>query len=157
MSIRDVDPPEGEPTFVFTDIEGSSALWEAVPESMRRSLRIHDALMHAACAAQQGYAVKSEGDAFMIAFAEPRQAMGFAHLVQQTLAKMTWPSELEAAQLARGMGSRTAPTCDRPIWCLPSMGYCSAYRRFCRIGCNTARQTDGRICSTPSSASAAPC
>ena len=95
LSIRDVEPPEGEPTFVFTDIEASSALWEAVPDAMRRALRIHDALMHAACSAHHGYAVKSEGDAFMIAFAEPRQAMGFAHLVQQTLAKMTWPKELE--------------------------------------------------------------
>ena len=70
------------PTFVFTDIEGSSALWEAVPEAMRRSLRMHDALMQAACASQNRYAVKSEGDAAM-RFEQPSDAMGFAHVVQR--------------------------------------------------------------------------
>ena len=103
MSSRQVEPPQGAPTFVFTDIEGSSALWEAVPEAMRRSLRMHDALMQAACASQNGYAVKSEGDAFMLAFEQPSDAMGFAHVVQQTLAKLTWPEALEEAQRARGV------------------------------------------------------
>ncbi len=103
MTVRDVKPPEGKPTFVFTDIEGSSALWEAVPEAMGRALRAHDALMHAACASQNGYAVKAEGDAFMIAFEEPRDAIHFAQLVQQTLARMTWPEALEAEQRKRGL------------------------------------------------------
>jgi class 3 adenylate cyclase/tetratricopeptide (TPR) repeat protein len=103
MKAPEIDPPVGEPTFVFTDIEASSALWEAVPDAMGRALRAHDTLMYAACAATGGYAVKAEGDAFMIAFAECREAVLFAQTVQQTLAQISWPSDLEMAQRARGV------------------------------------------------------
>jgi class 3 adenylate cyclase/tetratricopeptide (TPR) repeat protein len=103
MTASETEPPSGAPTFVFTDIQGSSALWEAVPESMGRALRAHDALMHAAYAATGGYPVKAEGDAFMIAFAESRDAVHFAQSVQQTLAQMSWPTDLKDFHRRQGI------------------------------------------------------
>ena len=42
--------PSGTVTFLFTDIEGSTALWEQAPEAMRAALARHDALLRAAVA-----------------------------------------------------------------------------------------------------------
>jgi len=39
--------PSGTVTFLFTDIEGSTSLWESAPESMRAALERHDAILHA--------------------------------------------------------------------------------------------------------------
>ena len=97
------EPPEGAPTFVFTDIEASSALWEAVPGAMARALRAHDALMFCACSTRKGYVVKAEGDAFMIAFATAEDAINFALLTQQALAQLSWPRLLEQEQADRGV------------------------------------------------------
>ena len=39
------DRPTGTVTFLFTDIEGSTQLWERHPEEMRVALARHDAIM----------------------------------------------------------------------------------------------------------------
>ena len=38
-------PPAGTITFLFTDIEGSTKLWERCPDAMRPALARHDALL----------------------------------------------------------------------------------------------------------------
>ena len=43
--------PSGTVTFLLTDVEGSTALWEEAPELMRPALARHDALFEAAVAA----------------------------------------------------------------------------------------------------------
>src|SRR5262245_62120801 len=48
--------PSGTVTFMFTDIEGSTDLWEHAPEAMRAALARHDQIMHEAIAAAGGYA-----------------------------------------------------------------------------------------------------
>ena len=47
-------PPEGTVTFLFTDIEGSTQLWEKQPDTMRLALARHDALMRTAIDANDG-------------------------------------------------------------------------------------------------------
>jgi class 3 adenylate cyclase len=37
--------PSGTVTFLLTDIEGSTALWERLPEEMRETVARHDALL----------------------------------------------------------------------------------------------------------------
>src|ERR671913_133220 len=54
--------PSGTVTFLFTDIEGSTARWEHHPEAMRAALAQHDALVRAAVAEHQGHVVKTTGD-----------------------------------------------------------------------------------------------
>jgi class 3 adenylate cyclase len=60
--------PSGTVTFLFTDIGGSTQLWERQPEAMQAALTHHDALVRAAIEAHGGYVFKTVGDAFCAAF-----------------------------------------------------------------------------------------
>ena len=51
--------PGGTITFLFTDIEGSTSLWEAYPDGMQSALRQHDRLLRQAIEAQGGYVFKT--------------------------------------------------------------------------------------------------
>src|SRR5215217_6172992 len=55
-------------TFLFTDVEGSTRLWEAQPRAMSVALARHDALLHAAIESAGGTVFKTVGDAFCAAF-----------------------------------------------------------------------------------------
>ncbi|MDE0882788.1 MAG: adenylate/guanylate cyclase domain-containing protein [Myxococcota bacterium] len=103
MSPSQLNAPDGDVTFVFTDIEASSALWEAASDGMARALREHDVLMREVAATTRGYEVKAEGDAFMLAFESPQDALEFTRLAQDNLARLGWPEALENAQAERGM------------------------------------------------------
>jgi predicted ATPase/class 3 adenylate cyclase/Tfp pilus assembly protein PilF len=60
--------PSGTVTFLFTDIEGSTRLWDQHPEAMRVALAQHDTLLRAAIKQHNGYVFKTVGDAFCAAF-----------------------------------------------------------------------------------------
>lgn len=83
--------PSGTVTFLFTDIEGSTKLWELHPELMRAALARHDALMRETISASSGYIFKTIGDAFCAAFAEPKSALEAAVATQLALNSETWP------------------------------------------------------------------
>src|SRR3954452_19560904 len=72
------DLPSGTVTFLFTDIEGSTARWEHRPESMRAALARHDALLRAAIEEHGGHVVKTMGDAVHAAFARAQDGVGVA-------------------------------------------------------------------------------
>ena len=61
--------PTGTITFLFTDIEGSTQLWEQSPEAMRLALARHDTLLRQAIEVHGGHVFKTVGDAFCAAFA----------------------------------------------------------------------------------------
>ena len=61
-AVEVLQPPSGTVTFLFTDIERSTQLWESAPEAMRPALERHDALLRAAIDAHDGYVVKTTGD-----------------------------------------------------------------------------------------------
>ncbi len=67
--------PSGTVTFLFTDIEGNTALWEAQPDAMSVALARHDALMREAIASQNGCVFRTVGDAFCAAFATAPEAL----------------------------------------------------------------------------------
>jgi class 3 adenylate cyclase len=48
------DLPEGTVTFLFTDIEGSTRLWEQHPQAMAGALARHDQIMRQAIATEAG-------------------------------------------------------------------------------------------------------
>ena len=83
--------PRGTVTFLFTDIEGSTRLWEELPDAMRYALARHDALLRSAIEQQDGYVFKTIGDAFCAAFHTAPDALTAALLAQQALTSEPWP------------------------------------------------------------------
>jgi class 3 adenylate cyclase len=88
--------PVGRVTLVFTDIQGSTRLWEVRPELARNALRAHDAVMRSTLHRHGGYEVKTEGDAFMVAFPTCQNAVRFCLDAQRTLHSHPWSPELLA-------------------------------------------------------------
>ena len=84
--------PAGEVTFLFTDLVGSTALWERFPEEMPRAYEIHDAVLRSAAEAGGGIVYKAIGDAFQVAFADPVAALVAARAAQRDLAEAVWPT-----------------------------------------------------------------
>jgi class 3 adenylate cyclase len=67
--------PTGTVTFLFTDIEGSTRLWEQHPAAMRDALARHDELLRQAIEAHGGHVFKTIGDQFCAAFATAPDAI----------------------------------------------------------------------------------
>src|SRR5919202_2450875 len=88
------DLPTGTVTFLFTDIEGSTALWEQQPAAMRHALVRHDALVEQLVAAQQGQVVRprGEGDSRFAVFARATDAVAAAATLQQAFYAEPWPT-----------------------------------------------------------------
>jgi hypothetical protein len=62
------EPASGTLIFLFTDVEGSTRLWERLPEAMKAALERHDRILQAAVAASGGRVVKTTGDGIMAVF-----------------------------------------------------------------------------------------
>ena len=84
--------PSGTVTLLFTDIEGSTRLWEAEPEPMGAALRRHDAILRAAVEDAAGYVFKTVGDAFCAAFETAQLAAEAALSAQRVLIAEEWPT-----------------------------------------------------------------
>jgi len=74
--------PSGTVTFLFTDIEESTPLWEKFPEAMKAALARHDAIIKTAIEAQKGHIIKSTGDGFHAAFETALEAVNAAVAAQ---------------------------------------------------------------------------
>ena len=59
------DTASGTFTFLFTDLEGSTRLWERFPQPMKRALERHDSILLTAVTAAGGKVVKTTGDGLM--------------------------------------------------------------------------------------------
>src|SRR5580692_5174131 len=84
--------PSGTVTLLFSDIAGSTRLWEAEPDAMGAALRRHDDILRSAIESADGYVFKTVGDAFCAAFGTPRQAVGAAVRAQLDVHGETWPT-----------------------------------------------------------------
>jgi predicted ATPase/class 3 adenylate cyclase/DNA-binding CsgD family transcriptional regulator len=82
--------PTGTVTFLFTDIEGSTALWELNPPAMQRALARHDALLRDAIDRHRGQAFKSTGDGLCAVFSVAADAVLAAVAAQQRLIAEPW-------------------------------------------------------------------
>lgn len=80
--------PSGVVTYLFTDIEGSTRLWEREPERMPRALAHHDVIVRAAVEGHRGTVVKMTGDGAHATFEDPLDAVSAALRLQQGLADM---------------------------------------------------------------------
>src|SRR5918998_572234 len=84
--------PSGTVTFVLTDVEGSTALWEEAPEAMREALARHDVLFEEAVAKHGGIHIRprGEGDSRFAVYASATDAVAAALAIQRTFAAEAW-------------------------------------------------------------------
>jgi class 3 adenylate cyclase len=86
------EPASGTLIFLFTDVEGSTRLWERLPEAMKAALERHDRILQAAVAASGGRVVKTTGDGIMAVFSSAAAAVRACLTAQQDLAAEPWGS-----------------------------------------------------------------
>jgi predicted ATPase/class 3 adenylate cyclase len=84
------DLPSGTVTFLFTDLEGSSRLWEEHPDAMQDALACHDEILRESVESRAGFVVKTMGDGFHAAFATAGDALSAAIDAQRALAAEGW-------------------------------------------------------------------
>lgn len=82
--------PGSTTTFLCTDIEGSTQLWERYPDAMRRALARHDVLLHEVVAAHGGTVFKTSGDGVYAAFSHASAALAAAIASQRALQAEPW-------------------------------------------------------------------
>jgi predicted ATPase/class 3 adenylate cyclase len=83
-------PPTGTVTFLFTDIEGSTKLWEDNAPAMQAALARHDELLRSSIEDHGGYVFKTVGDAFCCAFRTAPDALKAALEIQHRLLSEEW-------------------------------------------------------------------
>jgi predicted ATPase/class 3 adenylate cyclase len=86
--------PSGTVTLLFSDIAGSTRLWEAEPGAMAAALRRHDTILRSAIEGADGYVFKTVGDAFCAAFDTPQVAVEVAVQAQLSLLEEPWPTSV---------------------------------------------------------------
>ena len=102
--------PSGTVTFLFTDTEGSTQLWEAAPDAMRAALAWHDSILRVAIEAHDGYVFATGGDGFAAAFARAGDALAAGEKARMALVSEEWPEE---APLRVRMALHTGEAAER--------------------------------------------
>src|SRR5260370_24038211 len=70
-----IDLPTGTVTFLFTDIESSTQLWEKYPEAMKPALARHDSILKESIESNNGHIIKTTGDGAHAVFATAMDAV----------------------------------------------------------------------------------
>jgi predicted ATPase/class 3 adenylate cyclase len=96
--------PTGTVTFLFTDLESSTRLWEQHPAAMKAALARHDEILRRAVEAQGGHVVKATGDGFHAVFGAAEDAVDAAVTAQRELSSERWD---ETGPLRVRMGLHT--------------------------------------------------
>src|SRR5437667_8486493 len=84
--------PLGTVTFLFTDIEGSTQLLQALGLEYRRVLEHHHEILRTAISRAGGIEISTEGDAFFAVFRSAIDGLSAAVAAQRQLAKAHWPT-----------------------------------------------------------------
>ena len=103
--------PTGTVTFLFTDLEGSTRLWEEHPDAMRAALARHDEILREAVEKHEGHVVKTTGDGLHAAFAVATDAATAAVEAQRALLVEEWALP-EPLRVRMGLHTGTAEIRD---------------------------------------------
>ena len=102
--------PTGTVTFLFTDLVGSTRLWDQFPAEMEVALARHDEIMRSSIAAHGGYIFATGGDGFAVAFERAAGAVDAAIAAQRLLGAEPWP---EGMALSVRMGVHSGEAHER--------------------------------------------
>ena len=91
----------GTLAFLFTDIAGSTRLWERLPQAMKAALERHDVILHESIEASAGRVIKTTGDGMMAVFPTAVEGVTASVAAQLALAAEPWH---ETGRCASGMG-----------------------------------------------------
>src|SRR6202521_4474041 len=97
--------PTGTITFLFTDIEGSTRLWERHHAAMQQALAHHDAILRDAIESNDGYLVKTTGDGAHAAFAIAADAIAASLAAQRALTAHAWGELSITSRMAMHSGA----------------------------------------------------
>src|SRR5215212_4384704 len=106
------DLPSGTVTFLFTDIEGSTALWERDRHAMATAVARHLTLLRDAVAAHTGVVFKVVGDAVQAAFPTAPDAVAAALDAQRALVQQAWPAPVGALPVRMALHTTAATPQD---------------------------------------------
>ena len=112
MASADLRPLTPDPpfTFLFTDIEGSTQLWEQHPEAMKAALARHDAILRGAIESHGGRVFKTVGDSFYAVFPNAPDAVCAALDAQRAIQAENWGKTIIKVRM--GLHSGTAEARD---------------------------------------------
>jgi predicted ATPase/class 3 adenylate cyclase len=111
----------GTLTFLFTDLEGSSQLWERFPNAMTPALARHDAILRTAVEAWDGQVIKTTGDGLMAIFSSVTAAVQACITAQRGLREEPWADTgdlrvrmgLHSGEAETRVGDYFGPTVNR--------------------------------------------
>eukprot|EP00762_Andalucia_godoyi_P007478 ANDGO_07853.mRNA.1 Adenylate cyclase len=90
----DARAPDGDVYFIFTDVESSTRIWEAMPDVMEKCLEVQFHIFRRLIDKYKLYECKTEGDAIMIAGGDPFAVVNWCMEAQLELFNYHWPSIL---------------------------------------------------------------
>lgn len=102
--------PTGTVTFLFSDIEGSSRLWELHPELMPDVIGRHDDVLGTAVATHGGVVFATAGDGLAAVFVRASDALDAARAIRSALDAEPWP---EPVDLRVRLGIHTGEAIER--------------------------------------------
>jgi len=123
----EIPPPVGQVVLAFTDIVNSTHLWDVNETAMRTAVTMHHQLLRRHVRICGGYEVKTEGDAFMVAFTAVSAALLWCSSVQMLLLDEPWPKEIldlpesrevrdaNGTLILRGLSLRMGIHCGTPV------------------------------------------
>ena len=115
--------PSGTVTFLLTDLEGSTRMWEQDPEAMKPAMVRHDEILEKTIAGNRGFVFSRMGDGMAAAFATAGDAVAAALAIKHALTDENWRSRFTAkgthrATHCRGCHRRRQRICepaDQPL------------------------------------------
>jgi hypothetical protein len=107
-----MDLPTGTISFLFTDIEGSSRLWQQYPLALGKAVARHDGLLQAAVIENHGHVVKMRGDGLHAVFAAAQDAVAAAVAGQRALQAEEWDAGIGRMPVRMGGHSGSAQLRD---------------------------------------------
>ncbi|KAL0486290.1 adenylate cyclase [Acrasis kona] len=90
-------PKTGNMVLAFTDVQNSTKLWNTLGQDMPKSLKVHNHVMRKLIKQYNGYEVKTQGDSFMVAFQNVKDALEWALDCQRSLVRADWPVNIVQA------------------------------------------------------------
>jgi DNA-binding SARP family transcriptional activator len=103
--------PSGTVSFLFTEVEGSTRLWDESPDVMSHAMPFHDELLRDAVESQGGFIVKNAGDGFHAVFATAHDAVTAAVAAQRSLLADDW-NIAQTVRVRMGIHTGEAEVCD---------------------------------------------